>query len=118
MVLDSIGAPYLAANLAALATGGRLLLIGLMGGAKSEISLGALLARRLQLIGSTLRARSLEEKASLVSAFQGRFGEDLAKGVVAPVIDRILPLERAADAHRAVQASEHFGKVVLRVAED
>jgi len=117
VVLDSIGAPYLRANLAALAMGGRLLLIGLMGGAKSEISLGALLSRRLQVIGSTLRVRALEEKAALVSAFQERFGADLASGAVAPVIDRVLPLEQAADAHRALQASEHFGKVVLRVAE-
>jgi len=118
VVLDSIGAPYLEANLAALTTGGRLLLIGLMGGAKGEISLGALLARRLQLIGSTLRARSLAEKAALVAAFQERFGAELASGVVAPVVDRVLPLSRAGDAHRAMKASEHFGKIVLRVAED
>ena len=118
VVLDSIGAAYLAANLAALATGGRLLLIGVRGGAKGEISLGALLARRLQLIGSTLRARSLAEKAALVAAFQERFGAELASGVVAPVVDRVLPLSRAGDAHRAMQASENFGKIVLRVAED
>jgi putative PIG3 family NAD(P)H quinone oxidoreductase len=116
VVLDSIGAPYLERNLSVLSVGGRLVLIGLMGGAKSEISLGPLLARRLQLIGSTLRARSIEEKATLVTAFEARFGPALEKGAIRPVIDRVLPLAEASEAHRVVQASEHFGKVVLRVA--
>jgi putative PIG3 family NAD(P)H quinone oxidoreductase len=113
VVLDSIGAPYLADNLAALAVGGRLVLIGLMGGAKAELNLAALLARRLSLIGSTLRTRSLEEKARLVAAFRARFGADLAAGRIRPVVDRVLPFARAGDAHRLLQASEHFGKVVL-----
>jgi putative PIG3 family NAD(P)H quinone oxidoreductase len=113
VVLDSIGAPYLADNLAALAVGGRLVLIGLMGGAKAELNLAALLARRLSLIGSTLRTRSLEEKARLVAAFRARFGADLAAGRIRPVVDRVLPFAKAGDAHRLLQASEHFGKVVL-----
>jgi len=118
VVLDSIGSPYLEVNLAALKTGGRLLLIGLMGGAKAQINLGTLLSRRLQVIGSTLRMRSLEEKAGLVEAFQGRFAAGLASGSIAPIVDRVLPLDRVADAHRAMQASEHFGKIVLRVAKE
>ncbi|MGH7288477.1 MAG: NAD(P)H-quinone oxidoreductase [Myxococcota bacterium] len=113
VVLDSIGAPYLADNLAALAIGGRLLLIGLMGGAQAELSLGLLLARRLSVIGSTLRARPSEEKARLVAAFRARFGADLAAGRIRPVVDRSLPFAQAGDAHRLLQASEHFGKVVL-----
>ena len=113
VVLDSIGAPYLADNLAALATGGRLLLIGLMGGAQAELNLGVLLARRLSVIGSTLRARPTEEKARLVAAFRARFGAELAAGRIRPVVDRVLPFARAAEAHRRVQASEHFGKVIL-----
>jgi putative PIG3 family NAD(P)H quinone oxidoreductase len=115
VVLDSIGAPYLEPNLAALAVGGRLVLIGLMGGAKAEIGLGQLLMRRLQVIGSTLRARPEAEKAQIVSAFQARFGAALEKGQIAPIVDRVLPLAEAAEAHRVVKASEHFGKVVLRV---
>lgn len=115
VVLDSIGAPYLARNLDALAVGGRLVLIGLMGGAKAEIHLGVLLARRLQLIGSTLRARPVEEKAALVAAFRERFGAALDAGEITPVVDRVLPLADAAEAHRAMKASEHFGKIVLRV---
>jgi NADPH:quinone reductase-like Zn-dependent oxidoreductase len=115
VVLDSIGAAYLAGNLASLAVGGRLVLIGLMGGAKTEIGLGPLLVRRLSVIGSTLRARPAAEKAALVAGFERRFGADLAAGRIRPVVDRVLPLEAVAEAHRAVKASEHFGKVVLGV---
>jgi NADPH:quinone reductase-like Zn-dependent oxidoreductase len=89
--------------------------IGLMGGTKAELALGPLLARRLQVIGSTLRSRSDVEKTSIIAAFRERFGSALEQGVIHPVIDRILPLEEASEAHRVVEASEHFGKVVLRV---
>jgi putative PIG3 family NAD(P)H quinone oxidoreductase len=115
VVLDSIGAPYLERNLAALATGGRLVLIGLMGGAKAELNLAAVLARRLSVIGSTLRARSVEEKAEIVAALLARFGDALAEGAITPVVDRVLPLAAAGEAHRAMKASEHFGKIALRV---
>jgi len=113
VVLDSIGAPYLDDNLASLAIGGRLVLIGLMGGAKAELNLGVLLAKRLSVIGSTLRARPVDEKAAIVRGFLARFGEDLAVGRIRAVVDRVLPLARAGDAHRALKASEHFGKIVL-----
>jgi putative PIG3 family NAD(P)H quinone oxidoreductase len=116
LVLDSIGAPYLADNLASLCVGGRLVMIGLMGGAKAEIGLGTLLLRRLQLIGSTLRGQSTGEKGSLVASFVERFGAALRAGRVRPVVDRVLPLAEAAQAHRLMKASEHFGKIVLRVA--
>lgn len=115
VVLDSIGAPYLSKNLASLAVGGRLVLIGLMGGAKAELGMGELLVRRLSIIGSTLRTRSTEEKGALVAAFQARFGAALEAGRLAPVVDRVLPLAEAPAAHRAMKASEHFGKIVLRV---
>jgi NADPH:quinone reductase-like Zn-dependent oxidoreductase len=74
-----------------------------------------LLLRRLQVIGSTLRTRSAADKAEIVSRFLARFGDALDAGRIKPVIDRVLPLEQAAEAHRVVQASVHFGKVVLRV---
>jgi len=114
VVLDSIGAPYLADNLASLRLGGRLVLIGLMGGARAELSLGLLLARRLSVIGSTLRARPEAEKEELVRAFEERFGADLAAGRLRPVLDRVLPVSQAVLAHRVLQESRHFGKVVLR----
>jgi putative PIG3 family NAD(P)H quinone oxidoreductase len=115
VVLDSIGAPYLERNLESLRVGGRLVLIGLMGGAKAEINLAALLMRRLQVIGSTLRARPVEEKAALVAAFQERFGAALEKGEIAPVLDRVLPLADAGEAHRVLKGREHSGKIVLSI---
>lgn len=116
VVLDSIGASYLTKNLASLATGGRLVLIGLMGGAKAEIGLGELLVRRLSVIGSTLRTRPAAEKGALVAAFREHFGQALEDGRLRPVVDRVLPLAQAPAAHRAMKASEHFGKIVLRMA--
>lgn len=117
VVLDHIGAKYLAANMDCLVADGRLVIIGLVGGAKAEVNLASLLLRRLHVIGSTLRTRSNESKAEIVAGFVERFGDALARGRVKPVIDRVLPLAEAAQAHRIVQASEHFGKVVLRVRE-
>ena len=115
VVLDSIGGPYLAGNLASLAVGGRLVLIGLMGGGSAELDLGSLLLRRLQIIGSTLRGRSVAEKADLVAAFVERFGPAIEAGRVAPVVDRVLPIEEAGQAHRVLEESSHVGKVLLRV---
>jgi len=115
VVLDHIGASYLAKNLAALAPGGRLVLIGLMGGAHGEISLGQLLMRRLAVIGSTLRGRSIPEKARIVDAFRTRFADALATRRLRVPIDRVFPLEQASEAHRLMQSSAHFGKIVLRV---
>jgi NADPH:quinone reductase-like Zn-dependent oxidoreductase len=86
-----------------------------MGGeSKAEIDVGALLSKRQQIIGSTLRARPASEKAEIVASFVERFGEDLRAGRIRPVIDEVLPLERVADAHRRM-ADDHFGKLVLRV---
>jgi putative PIG3 family NAD(P)H quinone oxidoreductase len=116
VVLDSIGGPYLARNLESLAVGGRLVVIGLMGGARADISLGLLLTRRLQVIGSTLRARSDPDKAAIVAGLLQRFGAQIASGEIRPVVDRVLPLEQAGEAHRVMKASEHFGKIVLAVA--
>jgi putative PIG3 family NAD(P)H quinone oxidoreductase len=117
IVLDSVGAPYLEPHLQCLRTGGCLVLIGLMGGARAEINLALLLAKRLHVIGSTLRARPVEEKAAIVSGFLERFGEALRLGMVRPIVDRVLPLARAQEAHDVLERSEHFGKVVLRVRE-
>jgi putative PIG3 family NAD(P)H quinone oxidoreductase len=115
VVLDSIGAPYLEKNLASLAVGGRLVLIGLMGGAKAEISLATLLVKRLQVIGSTLRALPENDKAALVAGFLGKFGDALEEGRLTPVVDRVLPLAQAGEAHRVMKQSSHFGKIILEV---
>jgi putative PIG3 family NAD(P)H quinone oxidoreductase len=115
VVLDSIGAPYLEPNLKALAADGSLILIGLMGGARAELNLASLLIRRLRVIGSTLRARSDREKAKIAAGFRERFGADLESGRIRPILDRVLPLEQAPEAHRVMKASQHFGKIVLRL---
>ena len=116
VVLDSIGAGYLDANLRSLALGGRLVLIGLMQGAKGEIDLGRMLMRRLQLIGSTLRAKPHREKAEIVAGLGQRFGDAIEAGRLRPVLHASFPLERAAEAHALMQASEHFGKIALEIA--
>ncbi|MBM4246258.1 MAG: NAD(P)H-quinone oxidoreductase [Deltaproteobacteria bacterium] len=115
VVLDAIGGSYFARNVASLATGGRLVVIGLTGGASSEINLATLMLKRLHVIGSTLRTRSATEKAEIVASFEQRFGAAVAAGRLGVTVDRVLPLAQAPEAHRAVAASEHFGKVVLQV---
>jgi putative PIG3 family NAD(P)H quinone oxidoreductase len=116
VILDSIGGAYLMPNIEALAHGGRLVLIGLMRGAKSEIDLSAVLRHHLRIFGSTLRSRSVAEKQEIVTRFIARFGDALSAGRLRPPIYKTLPLAEAAAAHRMMQASEHFGKIVLRVA--
>lgn len=115
VILDSIGAGYLDANLRSLALGGRLVLIGLMQGAKTEVNLGALLARRLSIIGSTLRAKPAAEKAAIVAGLRERFGDAIEAGRLRPVVHASFPLERVAEAHELMQSSGHFGKIALEV---
>ncbi len=115
VILDSIGATYLARNLEALAANGRLVIIGLQGGAKAEIDLGALLRKRAQVIATVLRARPAPEKAAIVAAVRERVWPLVESGAVRPVVDRVVPMPEAAEAHRVVEASEHIGKVLLTV---
>ena len=89
-----------------------------MGGAKAEINLGLVVAKRLSVIGSTLRARPVAEKAEIVRGFRARFFAALERGELRAVVDRVLPLAEAQAAHDLLEASGHFGKVVLRVRED
>jgi putative PIG3 family NAD(P)H quinone oxidoreductase len=113
VILDSIGAAYLMPNIEALAQNGRLVLIGMMKGTRSEIDLGPVLRRHIRIYGSTLRSRPVAEKAEIVAEFQKRFGAALETGRLRPPIYKALPAEQAAEAHRIMQASEHFGKIVL-----
>ncbi len=113
LILDCVGAGYLERNLRALAPDGRLVVIGLMSGARAEVDLADLLRRRITVIGSSLRSRSTADKARLVSAFTHRLGPALQDGRLHPVVDRTLPLADAPAAHRALAAGEIFGKLVL-----
>lgn len=115
VVLDSIGGSYFERNIASLAVGGRLVVIGLTGGASADINLAVLMMRRLHVVGSTLRTRSAAEKAGIVAGFVERFGAAVAAGRLGVIVDRVLSLGQAPEAHRLVNASEHFGKVILRV---
>jgi len=115
LVLDPVGGATLAGNVRVLARRGRLVLIATMGGGSAELDLRALLTKRLRLVGSTLRARSLAEKADLTAAFVRDVLPGLSVGRLRPVVDSVFPLERAADAHRRVAANANVGKVVLTV---
>lgn len=115
VVLDIIGGPYLSPNLSCLAPEGRLVVIGLMGGAKAELNLGVILSKRLSVMGSTLRARTTAERQPLMRGLVEQVWPGFADGSLRPVIDRVVPLERVAQAHAALQAGEPFGKIVLAV---
>jgi NADPH:quinone reductase-like Zn-dependent oxidoreductase len=114
VILDHLGGSYLAQNIKALAVGGRLALIGVMGGRKAELDLGRVLVQRLRIIGSVLRPRSVDEKAAIIRQFAQDVLPHLAAGTIVPLIHRVYPLEQAAEAHREMEAGEHFGKLVLR----
>ncbi|MCB5992154.1 zinc-binding dehydrogenase [Janibacter melonis] len=113
VLLDNIGAKYLARNIDALATNGRLVNIGLMGGAKAELDLRSLVKKRAAVIATSLRARPAAEKAAIVAAVREHVWPLIEDGVFRPVIQGTHPLERAADAHRELEESQHIGKVLL-----
>ena len=113
-ILDSIGGAYLAGNVESLAQGGRLVLIGLMQGTRGELDLAAVLRRHLKIFGSTLRNRSFAEKAQIVAAFLEQFGAALEAGKLRPPIYKVIPAADAPTAHRMMQSSEHFGKIILK----
>jgi putative PIG3 family NAD(P)H quinone oxidoreductase len=114
-ILDLVGAQYWARNIASLAPGGRLLLVGLPSGAQAEVDLRALMAKRAHVIGSTLRSRSDEDKAGLVRAFSEFALKRFETGKLVPVIDRVFPLSHAADAHAYLESKANFGKVILTI---
>jgi putative PIG3 family NAD(P)H quinone oxidoreductase len=113
LILDIVGGPYLSRNLNCLARGGRLLVVAVQGGPKSEMSLLPILLKHLTVTGSTLRPRSVEEKAGIAAELKDRVWPLLEAGRVAPVIYRTFPLAEAAAAHRLLEAGGHRGKIVL-----
>ncbi len=113
VVLDNMGAKYLARNVDVLAAGGRLVVIGLQGGRKAELDLGALLAKRAAVHATSLRARSAAEKAHVVAAVREHVWPLVAAGRVRPVVDTVLPFAQAQRAHEVLEASGHVGKVLL-----
>ncbi|MFD7662465.1 NAD(P)H-quinone oxidoreductase [Streptomyces sp. NPDC059788] len=115
VILDIMGAKYLGPNVKALATNGRLAIIGLQGGVKGELNLGALLTKRGAVTATSLRGRPLAEKAAIVAAVREHVWPLIENGRVRAIVDRTLPIAEAPEAHRVVDASGHVGKVVLTV---
>jgi putative PIG3 family NAD(P)H quinone oxidoreductase len=115
VVLDNMGAAYLERNVEVLAVGGRLVVIGLQGGVKGQLDLGRLLGKRASVHATSLRARPAEEKAAIVAAVLSEVWPAVEAGQVRPVIDRLLPLDDAAEAHRVLEGSTHVGKILLTV---
>ncbi|MDX6742066.1 NAD(P)H-quinone oxidoreductase [Actinocorallia sp. A-T 12471] len=117
VILDNMGAKYLDRNVTALAAGGRLMVIGLQGGGKGELDLGKLLTKRASVHATSLRARSLDDKARIVASVRERAWPLISAGAVRPVIDRVVPMPEAAQAHRLMENSGHFGKILLETGE-
>ncbi|MEU7838532.1 MULTISPECIES: NAD(P)H-quinone oxidoreductase [unclassified Nonomuraea] len=113
VILDIIGAKYLSRNIRALRTGGRLVIIGLQGGAKAEIDLGALMGKRASVHGSTLRARPADEKGVVVRGVVDNVWPLISAGAVRPVVYAEVPMAEAAEAHRMMESGQHIGKILL-----
>ena len=113
VILDMVGGDYVERNYDAAAVDGRIVQIALLGGAKATIALGKLMVKRLHHTGSTLRPRSNADKAAMVAAIEAKVIPLLREGRVKPLMDSSFPLEKAADAHRRMEGSEHIGKIVL-----
>jgi NADPH2:quinone reductase len=115
VILDHIGAAYLEPNLACLALYGRLVIIGLLGGARAELNIGRLMIKRQRIVGSVLRARPIEEKAEITTAFREQVLPRFASGELKPVIHTVLPLAEVRQAHELMAANANVGKILLQV---
>ena len=113
VILDNMGAKYLDRNLSALATEGRLVIIGMQGGTKGELNIGKLLAKRGAVIATTLRSRPVEEKSAICAAVVEHVWPLLTDGTVRPVVHGTLPLTEVAQAHRLMESGQHTGKIIL-----
>lgn len=116
VILDNMGAQYLARNVAALADDGRLVIIGMQGGIAAELNIAALLAKRGAVHATSLRSQPASQMAEIVAATRDGVWPAVEAGRVRPIIDRVLPLTDAAEAHRLLEESTHVGKLVLQVA--
>jgi len=113
VILDNMGAKYLARNVESLATAGRLVVIGLQGGASGELDLGLLMRKRAAVLSTSLRSRPAGEKAVVVASVREHVWPLVEDGVVKPVVHTVLPLESAPEAHRLMESSSHLGKILL-----
>jgi len=115
VILDHVGAKYLAPNMNSLGYKGRLVVIGVISGIKAELNLALMMVKRQQIIGSVLRSRPVSEKGEIVAEFVRRAMPKFADRTIVPIIEKVFPLDQVADAHRMMEEDKHFGKIVLQV---
>jgi putative PIG3 family NAD(P)H quinone oxidoreductase len=115
VVLDLVGAAYLTANLQSLATKGRLIFVGTTSGSKAEIDYAVVMSKRLRIMGTALRTRSAEEKATATRLFAQHVVPLLATGAVRPIIDKVFRMDQVREAHQRIESNDSFGKVVLMI---
>lgn len=117
IIVDFVGQSYFLQNLEALASQGRLVQVGILSGAKAEIDLSVVMRKRLRLVGTVLRSRSLEEKIGVTRRFTQQVVPLLERGVIRPIVDRVFDFEQAAQAQEYMKSNESFGKILLRISE-
>ncbi|TLM68199.1 MAG: NAD(P)H-quinone oxidoreductase [Deltaproteobacteria bacterium] len=117
VILDHVGAKYLAPNMNSLGYAGRLVIIGVISGIKAELNLALMMVKRQQIIGSVLRSRPVKDKAAIVAEFTATALPKFADRTIVPLIETTFPLDRVVDAHRMMEEDKHFGKIVLQIAD-
>ena len=117
VILDHVGAKYLKPNMASLGYTGKLVVIGIISGIKAELNLALMMVKRQQIIGSVLRSRPVAEKGEIIAEFTRRALPKFADRSIVPIIEKVFPLEAVAAAHQMMEADQHFGKIVLKVAD-
>jgi putative PIG3 family NAD(P)H quinone oxidoreductase len=116
VILDHVGARYLAPNMNALGYAGRLVVIGVTSGIKAELNLALMMVKRQQIIGSVLRSRPVKDKAEIVAEFARTALPRFADRTIVPIIEKVFPLDEVVEAHRMMEEDRHFGKIVMKIA--
>ena len=117
LILDHVGAKYLKPNMNSLGYQGKLVIIGVISGIKAELNLALMMVKRQQIIGSVLRSRPVVEKGEIIAEFTRRALPKFADRTIVPIIETVFPLDQVVAAHRMMEADQHFGKIVLKVAD-
>jgi len=115
VILDHVGAKYLAPNMNSLGYAGRLVIIGVISGIKAELNLALMMVKRQQIIGSVLRSRPVKDKADIVAEFTRTALPKFADRTIVPIIEKVFPLEQIVAAHRMMEEDQHFGKIVVKI---
>jgi NADPH:quinone reductase-like Zn-dependent oxidoreductase len=115
VILDHVGAKYLAPNMNSLAYAGRLVIIGIISGIKAELNLALMMVKRQQIIGSVLRSRPVKDKAAIVAEFTKTALPKFADRTIVPIIEQVFTTDQVVEAHRMMEEDKHFGKIVLKI---